>query len=56
MEKHIKHEAMRENKTVEILLGFKCLGFNTSDCLKEDINIKLSQFQRMRGTVQRLLN
>jgi hypothetical protein len=27
------------------------MGFNVSCCLKEDMNIKLSTFQRMCGTI-----
>jgi hypothetical protein len=46
---------VRENKKVEILSGISYLGFNASYSLKEEINIKVSEFQRLRGTIQRIL-
>jgi hypothetical protein len=52
---HIRCKTVIDNKTIEQVSGFKYLGFNVSYRLKEDINIKLNKFQRMRGTIRRTL-
>jgi hypothetical protein len=44
---HIRCKIVVENKTTEQVSSYTYLGFNVSYCLKEDINIKLSKFQRM---------
>jgi hypothetical protein len=52
---HIRCKIVIHNKTIEQVSSFKCLGFNVSYCLKEDINIKFNKFQRMCVTLQRTL-
>jgi hypothetical protein len=52
---HIRCKIMIDNKTTEQISSFKYLGFNVSYYRKEDINIELSKFQRMCGTVRRTL-
>jgi hypothetical protein len=44
-----------DNKRVEQVSRFKYLGFNVSYCLKEDVNIKLNEFQRMSREIRRTL-
>jgi hypothetical protein len=44
-----------DNKTTEQVSSLNYLGINTSDCLTEDINIKISKFQRICGTIRRIL-
>jgi hypothetical protein len=41
------------NKVKEEVSCFSCLGFNVSYCLKENMNIKLSEFRRMYGRIRR---
>jgi hypothetical protein len=54
-ENHVRCKIAIGNKTIEKVSSFNYFGFNVSYCLKEDINIKLSKFQRMCGTIQRAL-
>jgi hypothetical protein len=53
---HIRCKIVIDYKTIEQVSSFKYLGFNVSYCLKEDISIKLNEFQRMCGTIQRTLS
>jgi hypothetical protein len=53
---HMRYKTVIDNKTIEQVSVFKYLGFNVSYCLKEDIHINLSKFQRMCGMIRKSLS
>jgi hypothetical protein len=52
---HIQCKIVIDNKTTEQVSSVNYFSFNTSYCLNENINNKVSKFQRMCGMIQRTL-